>query len=248
MGFWPVVNRVLEDCDILIVVRDARVPDLSRNEELESKINKSRKMVFEVFNKIDLISKSELEELKAKYPEGIFAVSTKRQGTEILKKKLIEKASMTDRALRIGVVGYPNMGKSALINALAGQHKVKVASVAGTTKGSQWVRITDNILMIDTPGVIPFSQKDDHLVLLAAKNPEKIKELERAAYVIVRYLLQKRTESLKKYAGTKTLPKEVDEILELIGKKKNFLVKGGLIDMHRTSTQIIRDWQQGKIK
>ena len=248
MGFWPVVNRVLDDCDVLIVVRDARVPDLSRNEELESKINKSRKMVYEVFNKIDLISRSELEELKKKYPDGIFAVSTKKKGTDILKQKLIEKAAMSAQALRVGVVGYPNMGKSALINALAGQHKAKVASVAGTTKGSQWVRIADNILMIDTPGVIPFSQKDDQLVLLAAKNPEKIKELERAAYVIIRYLMQKRTEALKRYVGTKEISREVDDVLEAIGKKKNFLVKGGLIDMHRTSTQIIRDWQQGKIK
>ena len=248
MGFWPVVRRVLEECDIIVVVRDARVPDLSKNEEIDQAVRKSRKLVFEVFNKIDLIPKAELEALKKENPDAIFTISTEKKGTDILKRKLVEKAQLVKSELRVGILGYPNMGKSALINALAGRNSAKVSSVAGTTKGSQWIKISDKVLLIDTPGVVPFTKDDDDLVLLSAKNPEKLKDVEKSSYVIVKYLTRHRPETFKKYAKSNDVPRDVQEALELIGKNRNYLLKGNVVDINRTSIQIIRDWQNGKIK
>ncbi len=248
MAFWPVVKRVLDNCDLVLIVRDARVPDLSRNEELETKLREGSKEVWEVFSKCDLISKTDRAYLEKRYQNAIFVASIKRKGIWALREKLQQKAATMIRELRVGVVGYPNMGKSALINALAGQHKAKVSSVAGTTKGSQWIRMQENILIIDTPGVIPFFKREDELVLLAAKNPERVKDVERAALVIVRYLLKNRPDSIKRYANAKEIPHDIEEVLELIGKNKHFLMKGGVTDTKRTATTIIRDWQSGKIR
>ncbi|HVY01667.1 MAG TPA: GTPase [Candidatus Nanoarchaeia archaeon] len=248
MGYWPVVNRVLDECDVIVIVKDSRVPDLSKNEELESKIKKSRKEVIEVFNKVDLISKTERGILEKMFPHAIYIAATRKKGINPLKNKLLELSNKTSNELRVGVVGYPNMGKSAMINALAGQHKAKVSSVAGTTKGTQWIRVDKNILIIDTPGVIPFHQKEDELVLLAAKNPEKVKDVEHAAYVIVRYLLRNRPDSLKRYSNEKELPRDPQEALDIIGKKRGYMMKGGIVDINRTSTQMIRDWQSGKLR
>lgn len=248
MGFWPVVNRVLDECDVLIIVKDARVPDLSKNEELEGKIRRMNKNVLEVFNKVDLISKTERAMLEKMFPHAIYVSALKKKGVNPLKNKLIEHAKKLGRELRVGIVGYPNMGKSALINALAGKHKAVVSSVAGTTKGTQWVRADSQLMIIDSPGVIPFKQKEDELVLLAAKNPEKVKDVERAASVIVRYLVKNRPDAIKRYANEKEVPRDPELALELIGKKRGYLMKGGIVDMNRTSTQIIRDWQSGKLR
>jgi ribosome biogenesis GTPase A len=249
MGFWPVVKRVLDESDLVILVKDARVPDLSKNEELEGKIKFSGKEVIEVFNKCDLISSSERALLEKMFPKALIIAATEKKGINPLRNILLDRAEkLPHRELKVGVVGYPNMGKSAIINALAGQHKAKVSSVAGTTKGSQWVKVTDNILMVDTPGVIPFQQKEDELVLLAAKNPEKVKDVERAAFVIIRYLHRNRPDAIKRYANIKELPKDIEDTLEMIGKNKNFMMKGGLVDTNRTATTLMRDWQKGTIR
>ena len=248
MGFWPVVNRILEECDVVVIVKDSRVPDLSKNEELEGKIRRMDKKVLEVFNKVDLISKTERAMLEKMFPHAIYVSAIKKKGIQPLKERLLDEAKRIGRELRVGIVGYPNMGKSALINALAGTQKTKVSSVAGTTKGTQWVRADSQLMIIDSPGVIPFKQKEDELVLLAAKNPEKVKDVERAASVIVRYLGKSRPDALKRYASEKEVPRDPEAALELIGKKRGYLMKGGITDINRTSIQIIRDWQSGKLR
>ena len=143
-------------------------------------------------------------------------------------------------------VGYPNVGKSSVINALVKRARTKVSSIAGTTKGVQWVS-TPSFKILDSPGVIPFDERDEALIaFLGAKNPEKLKQPERAAIRFIGLLKKQYPKLLENFYG---IPEEKDEndIFMDIGKKKHFLVKGGEIDMRRTALGIIRDWQLGKI-
>jgi ribosome biogenesis GTPase A len=147
-------------------------------------------------------------------------------------------------SLRIGLVGYPNVGKSTLINLLTGS-KEKVSSVSGTTRKTAWIR-SGKLRFMDSPGVIPFGDKNVKVGLASAKDPHKIKNPERIAYRIIENLKKKKSKSLLEFYSVKD--GTVDEIFERIGEKKKYLLKGGVVDERRTGIRVVEDWQKGKIK
>lgn len=248
MGFWPVVKHVVQNCDIIVLVVDARMPALSRNEELESMIIRYGKKLLVCFNKIDLISQKELQELRKMYQHAVFVSGNKNMGLRTFKERLfIEAKKFTQSEPKIGVVGYPNVGKSSVINALAKRSRAKVSNVAGTTRGVQWIR-AGGLLISDTPGVIPM--RDNSLILgaMGAKNPEKLEFPERAAYELIRHLVKKGAKNALEEFYKTELKKNPEEALIDIGKKRGLLKKGGVVDERRTAIQVLRDWQNGKIK
>lgn len=247
MGFWPVVLNVLRNSDVVLLLVDARMPEVSRNSEIVEKVhNMKNKRLLIIFNKCDLVSKKELDKLKKENEGAFFISSTKKIGVKELKKTLENMAENWNRgSLRVGIVGYPNVGKSSLINLLEPNAKTKVSSVSGTTKKTLWVR-SGKIRIIDSPGVIPFGDGKIRVGITASKDPHKIKNPEKVAIRIIEYLEKRGSESLKSFYGVSgTNPYE---IFENIGNKKGFLVKGGEVDENRTAIKIIDDWQKGKIK
>ena len=248
MGFWPVVEDLIVNSDILILVLDARMPELSMNKELERKIIKHGKEGVIVFNKIDLMNSESLKLLKAKYPNGFFVSGTKSIGINDLRKYLqitAKRLGISDP--KIGVVGYPNLGKSAIINALARRSRAKVADMPGTTRGVQWVK-AGGLRILDSPGVIPYEDKSMKLTLLGSKHPEKISDPIKVALEIIEIVCEKDKSSLEKRYNIKIEDKiESYNILEEIARKRGFLKKGGEIDETKTSIIIVKDWQQGKI-
>ncbi len=134
---------------------------------------------------------------------------------------------------------------------------MKVSSKAGTTHGIHWINAGDNIKLIDTPGVIPLSYEDESkLGLIAARGPEKIKDIESTAYKVIEMFIKKRQlvrilefyqlRILEKPDLLKSL--DPSEILSAISLARGHLKKGGLPDETRTSQLIVRDWQNGKLK
>lgn len=246
MGFWPVVLNVLRNSDVILLLVDARMPEISRNSEIINKVEMMRgKRLIVIFNKSDLINRKEIDELKKEYPRAIFVSASKKIGIGNLKSVLKNMADNWDRdSLRVGVVGYPNIGKSTLINLLAPKARAKVSSVSGTTKETQWVRV-GNIRYLDSPGVIPFGDKKTKLGLTASKNPHKIRNPERVAIDTIEFLMSKKPGTIEAYYGAKG--ETSYDIFESIGKAKGFLVKGGEVDENRTAIRIIDDWQKGKI-
>ena len=149
--------------------------------------------------------------------------------------------------IKVGVLGYPNTGKSSVINSLVRRNKSPVSSREGTTHGPQWVAMKDNILIIDSPGVIPIGKNDEmRLSLIGSKNPEKIKNLELVAYKIIDLLPNKNR--ILEYYEIKEKVEDNEEIIRLIGVKKGFIKKHGEIEENRVAIQIIRDWQRGNLR
>ena len=91
--------------------------------------------------------------------------------------------------IKIGVVGYPNVGKSAIINVLARRARAPVSQKAGTTRGIQWIKV-GGLLILDSPGVIPFYDGELDLGVMGAKNPEKIKDIEKIAWEIIKMFIE----------------------------------------------------------
>jgi hypothetical protein len=248
-GFWPVVGNVIKNSDVLLLIIDARMPELSRNFELEAKIERYNKPVLFVLNKADLLSATEIYALHKKYPRAFLVSGVKNTGFKKLKEgiMIVGKRIGTENSIRVGVVGYPNMGKSAVINCLAKGARAKVSSVAGTTRGTQWVR-TGNLRIIDSPGVIPFKDKESTLGILTAKNPERLNNPEGVAVKLVKHLFKKNSERAEKIFAIKEEDMQPDvDIIELIGKKRGYLLKGGVVDTNRTAMSILREWQRGKL-
>ena len=235
--FWKVVNGVIEKSDIILEVLDARFVELSRNREIEEKCE-GKKFVF-VLNKADLVNKKELEGWKRKLKHVVFVSATKRLGTSILKRKIIELAK--GKNVTIGVLGYPNTGKSSVINAICGRKKASTSPMSGHTKGKQLLRMAKGIFLLDTPGVYPYKEKGRKLALIGAQDFSKVKDPD----LIILELIDEMEDRIKKHYGVEG---EYDEeILENIAKKFRKLKKGGKLDIDATARMVLKDWQRGKI-
>lgn len=241
-SFWEHVNKVLREAEIIIEVLDARMIEETRNQEIEEKIRRLGKKILYVLTKCDL---ADIEELKTKMKSlqpAVFISSTERLGTTILKKKILELSK--GEPVVVGVVGYPNVGKSSLVNALAGRAATRTSAESGFTKGMQKVRIGPKIVVLDTPGVFPKMEKDTaKFGKIGAVDYAKIKDPEVAAL----QLIGKEKETIVHHyliAGKE----DPEEILEAIAIKLKRLQKGGIPDLEATARFILKEWQTGKIR
>ncbi|MFP4403256.1 MAG: GTPase [Candidatus Woesearchaeota archaeon] len=246
VNFWKIVNSVIEESDLILEVVDSRMPKFSRNEEIEKKIEKQNKKLIIVLNKCDLVEKDDLDKMKKKLKNSVFVSTKKMLGTTILKKKILSLGAK--EKIVVGVVGFPNTGKSSIINAIAGKNKAKASSYAGFTKGIQKIRASSRIMLLDTPGVIPFKENDESReTIIAAKNPAQLDDPEYIALEIIKLTDEKSI--LKTYNIEYNFTDEIDDdILEKIAIKKNLLKKGGLANTKDASIIVIKDWQTGKLK
>jgi len=236
------------EANVVLLIMDARMPEISRNQELEKMVADFNKKLILVINKIDLVSEEQVAQLKRQYPKSFLVSGARNIGMKNLKTNLLILGKRMElRPIKVGIVGYPNVGKSAIINALAKRARTNVAPYAGTTKGLQWVKIS-GLKVIDSPGVIPFEDKEVKLGLLGAKNPEKLRHTQRLAVEIIKNFLNGHRTALEEFYGIKLESDDEYEILLAIGKKRGFLQKGGIVDERRTALAIIMDWQKGRLK
>ncbi len=236
-SYWEVVGKIINKSDIILEILDARSFEESRNEEVEDKVKRRDKKLILVANKADLISKKEQRKLK----NCVYVSTKERKGIGILRQKILSLAPR--HRVVVGVVGYPNTGKSSVINALAGRHKAGTSARSGFTRGYQFVRI-GRILLIDTPGVFSFGEKDEiKSALIGSKDPTRLKDPEFVALKLLK-LLKGKVEKFYKIEDEKSYEKK----LELIALKLKKLKKGGKPNTVEAAKTIIRDWQQGKIK
>jgi len=270
--YWDVIKRIIQESDLVLEILDARLVELSRNEQVEEIIKEvGRPMIF-VINKSDLVSKESLkkqvEKLKDK-GEVVFISSKSRSTTRILlyaikknfkkygKREIIPRGRFDPKPkyreahgdIVVGVLGYPNVGKSSVINALAHKKKVKVSKKSGTTHGIHWIRASSDIKLIDSPGVIPLKSDDEvRYGLIGAKDSEALKNPELVAHSIIKLFLKQNKKSFESHYKIEIKGEDPYEIVEQLAEKKGHLVKGGKIDENRTCSMIVRDWQQGKLR
>jgi len=241
-NFWKIVNDVIEESDLVLLVLDARLVDYTRNTEIEEKIEKKGKRILYVINKSDLVEKKKVEEIKEEFVDCVFMSAKMHQGTGVLRREIMRLGR--GEKVSVGVLGYPNVGKSSVINALSGGGKAPVGCMPGYTKGVQLLKVSQKLYMLDTPGVIPFMEKDEtkHL-LIGSKEPHKAHDPDIAAA----YLLENNKNKVADWYGIEGKGEDGEELLEEIALKLNYMRKGGNPDIKRAAVKIILDWQKGKI-
>jgi hypothetical protein len=246
-SFWEIANKVIDQADIVLEVLDARMIEETRNKEIEAKVEKAGKILVFVINKCDLVEKDILERQKKLLRNSVFISARDRLGLSYLRERIgrfVPKKLSKDRMFKIGVLGYPNTGKSTVINALIGTTVAKASPVSGITRGIQLVRLNSRMYLIDTPGVIPYEEKDEAKhAMISAKTQEHIKDPELA----VMGLIGKMGGLIEDFYGV-TRGMDEEETLEDIARKLNKLRKGGEPDIHTAALRILQDWQKGKIK
>ena len=239
-SFWRHVNQVLKEASIIIEVLDARMINETRNREVEDKIRLFNKKILYVITKCDLVDIKKLELVKKKLRPSVFISSKDHYGTTILKKKILELSKGEN--VTVGVVGYPNVGKSSLINALAGKGAAKTSSESGYTKGIQKIRVDNKILILDSPGVFPNKEKNDAKHgKIGAIDYSKIKDPEIAALK----LINEEKGMIEKHY--KIIGKDAEELLEKIALKFKKLEKGGIANLEVAARFLLKEWQTGKI-
>ena len=250
-----VMSEVVRISDIVLEILDARFIEDTRNLAIEKTIKKLGKKIIYVLNKADLVDVKAIEKTLPKdlTPRIFVSVLTKQGARDLRDKIKIEakrvKLKDVRERVQVGIIGYPNVGKSSLINLISRKGAAKTSKQAGYTKGMQKIRLCEGILILDTPGVIAadkYSSREGTAAEQDAKvgartysdvkNPEKV----------VQYLMSSDADAIEKFYKIKA-EGDGDVLIEEFGKKRGFLVKGGEIDIDRAARLILRDWQEGKI-
>ena len=253
VSYKALVKDVIKKADVLLEVIDARFPDETRNSEVEREIIRLNKPFIIVINKSDLVSREKLEKTKvrlSKIAPVVFVSSKDRSGTTMLRHQILAsgaiKVGIKDQDILVGTLGYPNVGKSSVINGITGRHRASTSPISGHTKGVQHVDAGSRIMFIDTPGVIPFDEKDEYLQgLLGIKDVTHLKDHIGVALKIIEKMLAENKAALESFYNITIESETSYDVLEMIGKQCKFLQKKGEVDESRTATRIINDWQNG---
>ncbi|MFH1710977.1 MAG: GTPase [Nanoarchaeota archaeon] len=252
--FPAVVKEMVEKCEIILEVLDARFLQETRNLEVETLVKELNKSLIYVINKVDLVDKEKLKEKIESlnlFPFVIVSCKQRRGISELRDRLKIESKKYKDKfpKTHIGVIGYPNTGKSSVINILIGRASAKTAPSAGFTRGIQKLKLTNNLYILDTPGVIPdskYSMQDsakmaDH-TKISARNWEAIKQPE----FVVHRIMQQYPEVIEKFYKIKAEGNS-EMLIDELGRRKKLLLSKNRINTDRTSRIILKDWQEGKI-
>lgn len=268
------ITEDLKLVDIIVEILDARIPISSQNPEIQE-ITKNKKKII-VLNKSDLSDEKDnkkwIDYFTKKGNRVVLANSNTGKGVDEVIRQ-IQKTMQNEieaykekgrigRKIRVMVVGIPNVGKSSFINRIAKKNSAGVANRPGVTKQKQWIRINENIELMDTPGVLwPKFESEEVALNLAFTGTIKddILEITEIAYQLTKFLLKEyKSNLLERYSLDENEINEIlqqeqaenqniYEVMQLIGRKRGAIISGGNIDDEKTSRIILDDFRTGKL-
>lgn len=258
------IGEAVKLVDVVFEIIDARIPRASRNPILNEIIGEKPRVI--VLNKADLADKDATQKwikyFNAKNQIAVIADSNQGKGikeaTDAAYKLMADKINKqvekgrTGAGIKAMIVGIPNVGKSTFINKAAKKQTAEVGNKPGVTRKNQWVRLSENINLLDTPGVL-WPKFDDevlarHLAYIGTIKDE-ILDTEELALRLIEELLEKHKKEL--YARYKIADDfEYDmsyEVMDEIGRKRGCLVRGGEIDYTKVANIVLDEFRNGKI-
>ena len=257
------IKESLPLVDAVVEILDARIPRSSQNPEIAEIIGEKPHIA--ILNKCDIADDAATKKwLEYFRQNGIYALALDcKTGkglnrfvplvNEVLKDKIksnIEKG-MAGRQIRLMVVGIPNTGKSSFINKMAGKKRAEVADKAGVTRHNQWFAIGGGLELLDTPGVLWPKFEDpevgDKLAFVGSVK-DQVVDIETLAVRFLRVMRDFYPERLtERYKIENFEELEPYEILELIGKKRGMIMRGGVVDTERASVMLLDEYRGGKL-
>lgn len=251
---WDELYKVIDSSDVLCMVLDARDPMGTKCVHAETHLKKNCrfKHIVYILNKIDLVPTSVTAKW-VKYLSQFHPTITFRAGVNgnFGRESLIRLLRQFDnfhkdkKTVSVGFVGYPNVGKSSIINSLRKKKVCKAAPIPGETKVWQYVSLTNRIYLIDCPGVVYKDENDTEvdIVLKGVVRPEKIMDPD----YYIEYMLERcKKEDVKKVYGIDDWD-SVDDFLKKVAVKFGRLLKQNEPDIQNISIKLLNDWQRGNL-
>ncbi|MBO5060327.1 MAG: ribosome biogenesis GTPase YlqF [Clostridia bacterium] len=256
------IEENLRNIDVVVEILDARIPFSGRNPNFDDIIADKPRLV--VMNKYDLADSSVTDKWIAWYNKngikvipiscstGMGISKIAPAARELIKDKLDKaKEKGMNRSVKIMMVGIPNVGKSTLINRLAGKASAKTGDRPGVTRTKQWIRLKDGLELLDTPGILPPKFEDQRVAVNLAYTGairDEIMEVELLAYSLLEILRDNYHDLLcARYKLEGISEMEGHEILEYIGKKRGCVISGGEIDTERAANILLDELRGCKI-
>jgi len=274
-GHMAKARRQIEEkltlIDIVFELLDARIPLASRNPMMNEITRQKPRLI--LLNKADLADPSVTDHWVRYFAgEGQRAVPIDSVSgrpldlivpacKEILKEKTDAqiRKGMNPRAFRALIVGIPNVGKSTLINRLAGRNVAATGDRPGITKSQQWIRAGGELELLDTPGILWPKFEDPEVgykLAITGAIKEEILHVEDVAFYAIRYMMALYPDKLMERFDLEELPKlepveedpqPIVDVMEQIGRRRGCIVSGGKVDITKTSGIILRELRSGKM-
>lgn len=256
------VQNNLKLVDVVIELLDARIPLSSKNPEIDKLAQNKPRVV--VLNKSDLSDKAKLNKWISYYQsKGIKAIpvdTLKGNGVNKIveecknatKEKMdaLKEKGRKERAIRVMIVGVPNVGKSSLINKLTGRKSTQTGDRPGVTKGKQWVRLKGNLELLDTPGILWPKFEDQKIALNLAFTraiKDEILDIDTLGLKFIEKMSEIEPEKLKARYKLDSLGEEPLETMEMIGRKRGFILGRNELDYTRIAKTVLNEFREGKL-
>lgn len=258
------IGEAVKLVDVVFEIIDARIPRASRNPILNEIIGEKPRVI--VLNKADLADKEATQKwikyFNSKNQIAVVADSNQGKGikeaTDAAYKLMADKISKqvekgrTGAGIKAMIVGIPNVGKSTFINKAAKKQTAEVGNKPGVTRKNQWVRLSENINLLDTPGVL-WPKFDDevlarHLAYIGTIKDEILDTEELALRLIEELLVNHKKELYARYKVADDFEYDMSyEVMDEIGRKRGCLVRGGEIDYTKVANIVLDEFRNGKI-
>ena len=243
------IYEMINVSNVTVQVLDARFPQRCRSKTIENFAKSKNRQLICCINKTDLVPHEVAEQWKkiiSKDFPTVFMSAAGREGTSFLRQQIRRYAPKKEAI--VCVLGFPNVGKSSLINVLKGKKSAPTSPIAGFTRHLRTVRITSTLELIDTPGIAPNENLTiEEEVFLGTISPEAIDNPDIVcSYIFNQFKEQELEQEIEKYLGI-SIDNPIDEILGHFARRRGLLSKNAEPRIEQAARIIIRDFQQSKI-
>ena len=256
------IEADLKLVDAICEIVDARIPMSSRNPDIDAICGNKPRII--ILNRMDLADPQTTKRWLTYFRDkGYAAIATdckSRKGISafepavrsVLKEKIERNAAKgMNKALKIMIVGIPNVGKSTLINQISGRKGAKAENRPGVTRGKQWVTVNNSLLLLDTPGILWPRFEDPEVGMMLAYTgavKENIIDIEELACHLMERLLKYYPETIKNRYGVEAEQGTPGyQLMEIAGKNRGYLLARGEINTERMAKVLLDEYRAGKL-